>query len=452
MIKKFHTLLALLLTATTLASCVSSDDNDEDLSGECYISTFTLGTLRRIVHTTGSDGQDSSYYVTFSGTYYPLTINQRTGTIVNTEPLPYGTVLSNALANITAQGSVIYAREANLTDTTSWKAYASSDSIDFSEPLLFRAYAYDGSGYRQYRVTLNVRENEKGSYTWEHVGDLAFADTRTAAKLVLQGEQPMTFCLDAYGHLFATPFGQEEQACSGVSAPVDVQTICRFGGKLWASSNDGPLFCSDDGIAWNIVEQSGEEVGVKLIAGSENALYAVIFDPRIPAGSTAPYAAMSTDGQTWTPMETDAQMFTSPKAALAYKQSNGNQRVLVAAETDNSAWSHLYTWSLLEKLENKWMLFTEESNPYPLPALSHLSLVSNNGLLMAFGAQQAENGKDALDTIYTSYDNGITWKASTTFVVPSEVKGAQEAIAAVADESAIWLLAAGQLWRAQLNP
>lgn len=453
--KRFHTLLALLLVSTSFVACVSSDDNEESLSSDCYISSFTLGTMRRIVHTTGASGQDSTYYVTFSGTYYPLTIDQRKGTITNTEPMPYGTVLGNALANIAAQGSLIYAPEANLTDTTAWRAYASSDSIDFSEPLLFRAYAHDGSGYRQYRVTINVREHEKGYYSWQQVAQMDALRGRASTRLIAVDGQRHIFSTDTEGHLFKTdPVTGDDQQCSlPDDVAGDIATVCRFDNRFWMSSDNGLLLCSDNGVQWENVQQDDTYTtnGIKLITASGTALYAIPDKPLTDLAETWPSALSSTDGKTWTPIALEEEeSFTSPTAATAYAQNNGNRRVIMVASSLDT--NYLRTWSLLEDSEEPWTLFTERANPYPLPRMQKISILSCDALLMAVGKKIAtDDNADTSYAIYMSHDNGITWKTADIITLPSALQTSSN-LSAAADEGLIWLLADTQLWQAQINP
>ena len=98
-------LILFLVACLCLSACSGSDDvSYAGSSSDCYISAFTLGQLRRTVHTTSSTGQDSTYTISFSGSLYPMAIDQRQQTITNTEPLPMNTRLSAVVVSITAQG------------------------------------------------------------------------------------------------------------------------------------------------------------------------------------------------------------------------------------------------------------------------------------------------------------------------------------------------------------
>ena len=70
--KIFLPFIALL--ACMLGSC--SDEIDYTLSNDCIITGFTLGQVKRTMHTTDADGNDSTYTINYSGGYYPMTIDQ----------------------------------------------------------------------------------------------------------------------------------------------------------------------------------------------------------------------------------------------------------------------------------------------------------------------------------------------------------------------------------------
>ena len=448
----FYTLASLITLATSLAACMSDTDNESDLSSNCYISAFTLGTMRRVVHTTTSIGNDSTFYITFSGTYYPLTVDQRACTITNAEPLPYGTMLGNALAAVTATGSIIYAPENGLTDSTMWTTYSSSDSINFAEPLLFRVYAYDGSGYRQYRVWLNVRTSEKNTYTWEEAGTLGTMTDRTQACLLMKDGLPTVLSTDNDGHLYATTANGEETPCDAVADNALPSTCCRYDGRYWLSTADGCLLCSDDAIHWQTMTQA-DNTQVCLLTASDRTLHALLTESG-DTNSTTKHLAFSTDGQTWTLQEKETFDFGNPITALSYTQTNGNRRVLVAAvpQTATEEDTPLNVWSLLEDSDEPWMRFSGYSNGHELPHLQPLAIIRYNNKLLALGGQSIDGTVSALSTVFVSQDNGITWWTSDDLTLPTALAGTSGVIAATSDDEHIWLLAGTQLWKAHFNP
>ena len=59
-----------------LASCMKSKDNNVTLASDTAITSFSLGTMKRIVHTTSSTGADSTYKVSVTGSDYKFSIDQ----------------------------------------------------------------------------------------------------------------------------------------------------------------------------------------------------------------------------------------------------------------------------------------------------------------------------------------------------------------------------------------
>ena len=123
------------------------------------------------------------------------------------------------LVTVSAQGTAAYA---SISDTTSWTVHTEKDSINFTEPVIFRVMATDGKSYRDYRVTLNVRDNNADGFTWTKICPIdGFAD-KTAAKLLIheaQGQdsyRPTLFSQTATGENYVSfPTGHHAMAAGG---------------------------------------------------------------------------------------------------------------------------------------------------------------------------------------------------------------------------------------------
>lgn len=162
-------IIAAMLLCLTAVSCLSDSSNAE-LSRDCYISSVTLGTMRRTIHVqrwsdTLQAYWDSTYTTTYSGSYYRMAIDQIRGTISNPDSLLLNTVMEKALLTVSASGTVIYRPTDQLEEE--WTAYSSTDSVPISAPLLMRVYSTDGSAMREYRVTFNVHRQDPDGFSWE---------------------------------------------------------------------------------------------------------------------------------------------------------------------------------------------------------------------------------------------------------------------------------------------
>ncbi len=392
--------ISMLLVGCLLITACSSDETENPTS-DCYISAFTLGTLKRVV--TSSSGQTT--YGTYNGNYYPMSIDQRKGIITNTTPLLTGTNLNAALCTITAKGTVVYAPASN---TEVWTAYVSTDSINFSTPLLFRVYATNGYGYREYRLSLTVRTKDAGSYEWEDLSAPLLA-SRGERRAVVWNEGLLLLSADASNALHCATWSDEtwseEKVCSGTDG-AKVASLQTYNNQLWMGNDKGELLKSDDGVTWTAVTQSTEGDLVTLLAASSTALYARIHQ----AASDEDIIATSEDGATWTEvsLEKDLSQFPVETISLGYTLNNNN-RVLVGGK---NADDNISVWNLDEQHDSEWILFAKTGdNNYILPWVSGMTIISYNNSLIAI-----DGGNP---TTYRSMDNGITWKAYTELSLPT---------------------------------
>ena len=126
-----------LAVLSVLLICSCKDDDEVVLSTDCYISSFTLGNVKRQITTVNSAGRDTTYTISYSALYFPMTVNQLDGTIANKDSLPVNSDVKAVLATVESSGTVVYKKVSEGDDA--WKAYSTSDSIDFTSPLTFRA-------------------------------------------------------------------------------------------------------------------------------------------------------------------------------------------------------------------------------------------------------------------------------------------------------------------------
>lgn len=400
---------------------------------------MVLGQMRRTVTTTNASGNDTTYTVSFSGSYYPLSINQVKQTITSSVPLPVGTRINAVLVSATFDGIMVYAPAA---DTTEWKAYSSSDSIDFSSPVLFRVYSEDLTGYRDYTASLTVLQSDPTDYSWQQKPDAAMLAGRSSIKLTLFNNKLVALSQDAAGQCYIATKADDdtwtEQTCTG-AANAQISTLQCQGDKLWLSTTDGQLLSSDDGVAWTTVPVT-PAFNLCLLASSPTSLYAsdITSDASAINGIYS-----STDGVAWTAMDVESNDYslfpTKQIASVAYQHTNGLARVLVAGQTaDEKATA---VWSLCEGTKDPWTLFSiTGDNRYTLDVQKSPNIVDYNDQLIALGGE-----------IFISYDNGITWQESDKLTAPTELQGTDEAVAAAVQGNGIWVVAGNKVWRVGLN-
>ena len=163
-------LSALLLLA--LSSCLKSNDDEEQVYyHDTALTSFKLGTLKRILHTTSSSGEDSTYSSTVLGAAYAFTIDQQKGLVYNVDSLPVGTDVSKVIftASTKNSGSLVLNLRTKDGQRDSLKVYSTTDSIDFTNPVEFRVYNQSGTTYRKYMVEVRAHKQNGNIFRWKQV-------------------------------------------------------------------------------------------------------------------------------------------------------------------------------------------------------------------------------------------------------------------------------------------
>lgn len=443
------------LSFAVLAVCLfgSCDDDEEVVLGtDCYINSLTLGNVKRVISTVGVSGNDTTYTVSYSALYYPMTVNQLEGTIENRDSLPVNSDVSAVLATVESSGTVVYRKESEGEDA--WHSYSTSDSIDFTTPLIFRVYAPDNSVSRDYRVQVNVHRQDGEVFMWEKVSEPGLWTAAESMKILSRAGQVWLFCREGGSvRLFTTSLSDgrnwDEQAVVGC-ADADVTTMVELAGTLYVSTVDGALLKSDDGVNWQTVAAGRN---LHLVAADGNSLYA------LSDGSIW----RSADGLSWQEEALDDEPAFLPAedfSALAYEQENGVERVLLIG---NREWGRYpadpsaVVWSRSTMLGMEtagWTYFNAApDNYYACPRLKGLMLLKYDKVLLVMGRKSMDGvTHEAFDHLYVSQDNGITWKTDGEYVLPDELEGCDVVSSALVDSSSyLWLVAGNQVWRGRLN-
>ncbi len=442
--------LLVFMFIMTLFSC--SEDEVVLTNSNCYISSFTLGTIKRTLHTTSSTGEDSTYVAVYSGSYYAMNIDQNSLTISNSDSLPKESHVNSILVTVSGEGDVFYKEADN--PAASWYPYSTTDSVNFSKPLIFLVMSTDGTASKEYTVKVNVHQQEGNEFSWNKVGDTdvleEMKDTRAFLlndRLCVIGRVEETVCLAETGSNDGRNWDRMQTVgCEG----GDLETLRILGGVLYMNTSDGVLLKSTDGLNWN---ECGSGIR-KLLAVDDKSLYALVQGEM----------CRSVDGQTWVAEDLDDDVQRLPLrdiASVYYKQENGNGRVMLIGNrepesfpADRSAlvWGKTLVPSVPDS--KSWIYYiVAPDNKYVCPQLENLVLLRYNNALIALGGASLDGtAHETLDAFYVSSDNGITWQADAVLTPPSSLKGASGAVSAVVDEEQyIWLLCGRQVWKGRLN-
>ncbi len=113
---------------------------------------------------------------------------------------------------------------------------------------------------------------------------------------------------------------------------------------------------------------------------------------------------------------------------------------------DNDPYAPRGYWTYMECTDDE---------PYALPRLKHLSLVTYDDALLALGGEGVGGNIQApWSQFYQSRDNGITWKYNKVYQLPEGFDySATNVTMTVDDDHFLWLFCegTGQVWRGRLN-
>jgi len=181
--KRYFRLLSVAFAVVMLcSSCLKGNDSDIVVYHDTAITSFQLGTLKVQKHTKSSTGADSVYWVDKDCSEVKFHIDPTQHRIFNTDSLPVGVNLSRVPCTINTLNSGrlwVTDGEGNAPE-----AFASGDTIDFSDPVRLRVYGYNSTNFVDYNIALNVHKQEGDTFEWKQMP--ALTETAYAAFLKSQ--------------------------------------------------------------------------------------------------------------------------------------------------------------------------------------------------------------------------------------------------------------------------
>ena len=458
---RLMTLGLLLSVLTMLTACLGEDDTETVTYNDTAITAFSLGTLTRTMHTTSSTGEDSTYTASVKGSNYAFSIDQQRGLIYNTDSLPVGTNVKRVLCTISTKNSgtaILNVRTKNgLKD--SLVTYSSTDSLDFTNPMELRVYAYSGIAYRKYTITVNVHQQDGDEFCWTKVLDQEpnFAQTERM-RMFSAGDKPYLFLkdngstvmYDLKQHIMDVQQEYPSTATLSLSASAFDNAVSN-GSMLYVLEKEiRKLHCinastheSQEGCDTTAVD--------RLIGASSKEIYAL---------SKQGTLLVSTDNcQSWVEesLDNDAELLPEQNISCTVHTLRTNQnmeRVELIGSVPGRA--NAVVWMKVVDRDvpgaGQWMLVsngTATGNAHMLPASQAQSVLAYDNQDLAFGY----NDEGGLGDILLSSDGGINWMTDEAYVWPADAAGQGVIAAAVDNNNYLWMVlgGTGQVWRCRLN-
>lgn len=435
----FGTALILLCALISAGSCAGSDDNSYSTTGDCIITTATLGSLVRIMHTTAADGTDSTYTVTVQGSDFPLSIDQLRASICNLDSLPVGTDVSRtvfAAFNTTGAASI-----KSLT-TGEDTLFVSTDSTDFSQIRLITAYATDGVSRRTYAVELRVHQEWEDSTTWTLGGTSADVAALQGGRAFAADGELTAFVRTADGlRRLKAPTARpaELNATLTDNETLDVRSIQRAAGAYYALAA-GQVVSSTDGLTWKSDTMQATHF-TSLLAATGRIMIAT---------DGTSFFSTTDGGRTWT--QDAREEGTLPQAGLSgtvvtSEADTTQQRVYVIGTQGGKVGLWCRTLDATGRTSHPWMrLPADEDASAPCPVLDNYTLLPYDGGLLLLGEADGN-----LATPVISHDGGRTWTANA--LKRPAGASATAVCAATGEGGQVYLLlgGTGQVWYGHIN-
>lgn len=424
---KFLPLLAVFFAATSImTSCLDNDVEQITYTSETSITGFSLGTLN--INRMGKDknGLDSPYVDTLDCSNYPFTIDQINRIITNKDSLPVGTHIDKVITSITYDAGMLGYTPKGSDNDTIW---TSTDSIDFTEPVEFKVYAYSGVEGKPYTITINVHQQEPDTISWKKFDNNPFsAGNLSEQKAVYANGKVYVFGKNGNGtHIEYSDVANDNPSpwvpvTDNISSNIDTYSATAWAGNIYflaGGTNDKRLYKLS--VTTDKIEPVGTEIFEVLIGGNDTKeeLYAVI--NKISNGVSNRVSHTYKNG-VWTK---DANPFTlfpagKPFFSNTTTASYNSDITTTIALCNNPGTTANDTAALVFNRissDNKW---EKRMQNLPLPNLENVTMIYYDGKLYAFGGGYGEI--KPFSQFYCSTDNGLCWRPVTECMAfPAEV-------------------------------
>lgn len=415
---KFLPLIAVLFAATSImTSCLDNDVEQITYTSETSITGFSLGTLN--INRMGKDknGLDSPYVDTLDCSNYPFTIDQINRTITNKDSLPVGTHIDKVITSITYDAGMLAYKPKGSDNDTIW---TSTDSIDFTEPVEFKVYAYSGVEGKPYKVTINVHQQEPDTISWKKFDNNPFsAGNLSEQKAVYANGKVYVFGKNGNGTHIEYSDVSNDNPSSWTPVTINITDVDTYSATAWAgniyflagSPKAKQLYKLN--VTTDKIEPVGTETFEMLIGGNDikSELYVVkdgvsgIYKESPWTKDTDPFTQFKA-GQPFFSNTTTASYNSNITTTVALCYNQGN----TANDTTALVFNRMSS-------DNKW---EKRMQNLPLPNLENITMIYYDGKLYAFGGGYKEI--KPFSQFYCSTDNGLCWRPVTECMAfPAEV-------------------------------
>lgn len=418
--------LAALASASAFVGCNSSTYNvDENTSSSVAVYSFTLQADNKVM-----SGLDSVFF----------SIDLEKGEIFNADSLPYGTKVTKLIPVIRVVESVsaftITETRENGTDTIHDYLKHSSDSIDFTRPVILTLTSPSGAVRRDYKVTVNVHKLVSDSLQWGRTARKVLPSTFvTPTRQHTTRTEDACWCLSSAGNQWSMatasdPAGIWDKYTVSMPSGADIETFSGTSNRLHILADGKLYYSTDGGRTWTFSGRMWHSIyggyGNELFGAAENnGRYQIESYPgnypivNVPDGM--PVEGTSEAVTVKFPLASSAQMFFTGGI-----DANGRY----CADTwafDGSVWAKISQNPLPKALADAVMV------PYYTFRTSGFNNVKQYDAMLVYGGY---DGKAINRTVYISTDYGVTWtEGGSLLQLPDYMPSVRSAQAFVVEET-----------------
>jgi hypothetical protein len=399
-IKLYSLLFISMMLLVT--SCLSSDNSDLDewYFGNAQISAFSLS----------NDSIPDLSSVVF-------TIDQINGKIFNKDSMPYGTVLDEKVIctmsyEIGIQALLIYHPATD--DSIYWDG---SDSIDFSEPVMLTAYAYNGTS-KTYEAKVNIHQVNPDSMAWQQLDINNTNKDFDELQVVVYNNSYYYFASDnGKYHVYTSDIAGYSQwtelPLTDFPDNVILSQVTIFEDSFYVATEEGSLYYSHDAGTWTKVLDAPF---IKSLTGT------------IPSGDKRTESVLTAvinkeDGLYFSYYDKNGTWYDGEKAPSSFpltgfSHTNYNlmyyPRLVIAAGRDKNGLLTNGVWTTSDGLQ--WIPLAKSEASFTPREGASISYYDDMLYLLG-GMDESAN---ALHESYISKDNGLTWRLDT--IIPETYK------------------------------
>lgn len=410
--RKFPVVVPGLILALVAGSSCNKKDKDDDDTEQIAVTASTVAVKSFSIK------PNSKVLANLDSVFFSIDLDK--GVIFNADSLPIGTDVSKLVPVITfmttmSRAELVVTQEDG-TEKTFDYLEKSTDSIDFTRPVLLNVVAPDTTSKYTYRISVNIHTQKPDSLMWDRLAVAKLPSRLSSPKMqktVVLNETPISIIEEIDGTYTLSKASDMMEGIwekSQVSLPAgsDLLTLTATEDALWLLGADGVLYKSADGKAWTATSEKwvsiigpylGSVLGLRASAagGLEHCHYPanelIVDSPMSDKFPLYGRSALMTVTSKWTPQPT--VFFFGGQLADGSLSS-------ATWAFDGSTWAEIGAENppaIKGAVLVPYVSYRNQSDIFHQYAYDSFLLIGGVN----------EDG-DFNENVYVSHDNGVTWK------------------------------------------